>query len=172
MADATLAVAIAMASFLSTPPVDIIPRADCDKMRGTPYLEPVWEIERAWFLENCVIIEPPKPAVAVRLVGATALPVIDGNVLQQFTQGFLDGGGRESLLPLVYCIIDKESGWFTYALNPAGPYYGLGQFLMSTWNNSGGGDWQDAYTQGRNFARNWNRSDPAGQWPAAYRLCA
>lgn len=170
MTDAVFGLAVIASAFIA-------PRYDCEAMRGTPYLEPVWEIERTWFLDNCIILEHLKPIAAIRTANTAALPAIDGNVFQQFTQGFLDGGGRESLLPLVYCIINKESGWFTYAVGnkeapPNQRYYGLGQFLLSTWNNSGGGDWQDAYTQGRNFATNWNRSDPAGQWPAAYRMCA
>jgi hypothetical protein len=85
--------------------------------------------------------------------------------------GYRDGGGIEEKLPMAMCMIFRESTWNPLAVNRVGPFYGLGQFLMSTWNSVGGGDWRDPYTQGLNFARNWNKSNPATEWPKAYRLC-
>ena len=112
---------------------------------------------------------PRQPRYVGRPQAFASTPIGIGSVQERFTQGWLDGGGDGSLLSLVYCIVNKESSWDAKAVGPGGPYYGLGQFLMSTWNNVGGGDWADAYTQGRNMAKNW--SNPAGQWPRAYAIC-
>lgn len=104
----------------------------------------------------------PEPARAALL----------STVQDAWVGGYRDGGGHEDWLPLAMCIIGQESTWNPSALNVSGPYYGLGQFLMSTWNSAGGGDWRDPYTQGLNFARNWNKSKPSTQWPRAYLLCS
>ena len=50
-------------------------------------------------------------------------------------------------------VIPCESGFNLRAYNPAGPFYGLMQFLPQTWANTGGGDWFDAWQQGHNTGR-------------------
>lgn len=149
MAETALALAIIGASMIA-------PRYDCDLMRDTPYRETVMEIERDWFLSHCVITSSDRPTYT------------DDSMRGLFTLGFLDGGGNANDLPLVYCLVELESHWHLDSYNPEGPYYGLGQWLLSTWESVGGGDLYDPYIQGRNFARNWK---PASQWPRAYEIC-
>lgn len=118
-------------------------------------------------------VEVPAPAAAPAemSVPGSAPATLLGTVQDAWVAGYRDGGGHEGALTLAMCIIGKESGWNPDALNRNGPYYGLGQFAMSTWNAVGGGDWRDPYTQGVNFARNWNGSNPATQWPRAFAMC-
>jgi transglycosylase-like protein len=120
--------------------------------------------------------ETPVPATAT-LVPPTATPVPPtevpqpappapsaGSVVEQFSAGFRAGGGTEAQLAHALRIVPCESGWNVHAYNPAGPFYGLGQFLMATWQAVGGGDIYNAWQQGHNFAVLYNRSGP-GQWP-------
>jgi len=99
-------------------------------------------------------------------------PIIEISEVQaQFIAGWRHGGGIEAELPLVLCIIYEETRWQVEAINKAGPFFGLGQFLWSTWESVGGGEWADPYTQGRNFARNRTQSGYENQWPQAYANC-
>lgn len=99
-----------------------------------------------------------------------SLPPTDA-VAAVFVQGWTAGGGDAASVRLVLCVLGKESGGDPGAYNPAGPFYGLMQFLLSTWEAMGGGDWRDPYTQGVNTAKLWKAAAPSGQWPTAYRLC-
>lgn len=107
----------------------------------------------------------PRPAAPI----PQSDPQIDAAAL--FVQGWTSGGGDAVSLRLVLCVMGKESGGDPYAYNAAGPFYGLMQFLGSTWDAMGGGDWRDPYRQGVNTARLWRAASPANQWPVAYRLC-
>lgn len=99
-------------------------------------------------------------------------PAPASDVEARFVQGWIAGGGDPVTVRLVLCIMGKESGGNPSAYNAAGPFYGLMQFLGSTWAAMGGGDWRDPYTQGINTARLWHRAAPSTQWPVAYSLCA
>jgi hypothetical protein len=92
-------------------------------------------------------------------------PAPQAEVIQQFSTGFREAGGTEEQLAHALRIVACESSWNVYAQNPAGPFYGLGQFLISTWQRVGGGDIYSAWQQGFNFALLYERSGP-GQWPA------
>ncbi len=92
-----------------------------------------------------------------------------GGALQAFAAGYQDAGGNPAHLERILArVIPCESGGNPAAYNPAGPFYGLMQFLDSTWAAVGGGDWRDPYTQGANTARLLARANPATQWPVCW----
>jgi resuscitation-promoting factor RpfB len=65
-----------------------------------------------------------------------------------------------------------ESSGNPLAVNPAGPYYGLYQFLASTWRSVGGSGLPTAATSAEQTYRAkllWARSGP-GQWPTCGKL--
>lgn len=145
---------------------------ECEAVRGTEYRS---STERVWFLEVCK--PPPEPPRVLNSIpnsvnaSAEAL-VLSGTVQEQFTAGWYAGGGSSDALAMMMCIVPLESGWRTTVVGAGGPFYGLLQFLASTWSAVGGGDWTDAWTQGHNGAKLWNSASPATQWPVAYRVCA
>ena len=59
-----------------------------------------------------------------------------------------------------------ESGLNPRAYNPAGPYYGLFQFLMSTFRHNGGTDIWDPYQQAEITATMLSNGQ-AHQWGCA-----
>jgi LysM repeat protein len=91
-------------------------------------------------------------------------------IRDQFAAGYIAGGGPPQYLDRILTIvIPCESGYNLRAFNPAGPFYGLMQFLPQTWANTGGGDWADAWQQGHNTGVLLLRSSPASQWPSCWR---
>lgn len=87
-------------------------------------------------------------------------------VRREFSAGYRSVGGSESILDhILEEVIPCESGYNVRAFNPAGPFYGLMQFLAETWLRSGGGNWYDARQQGENTARLLMTSEPRSQWP-------
>jgi hypothetical protein len=125
-------------------------RMSCQAIRGTDYLSGE---ERDWFWANC-LARPLAPAAPSSLVA------------EHFAEGYRAAGGPESLLPhILNRVIPCESRYNPYAVNWRGPYYGLMQFSVATWNRAGGGDWYSPWHQGANTARLVLASRPANQWP-------
>jgi LysM repeat protein len=91
-------------------------------------------------------------------------------IRDQFAAGYIEAGGPpQHLERILNTVIPCESGYNLRAYNPAGPFYGLMQFLPRTWANTGGGDWADAWQQGANTARLLlEASNPRSQWPACW----
>ena len=90
-------------------------------------------------------------------------------IKQQFTAGYRSASGPENLLThILERVIPCESSYNVRAYNPAGPYYGLMQFLPATWNLVGGGEWFNAWQQGANTARLILQRDPKTQWPVCW----
>jgi hypothetical protein len=107
-------------------------------------------------------------SVSSTAVTATA-PVQTGSVTDQFIAGYRDAGGPEAYLTrIVTRVIPCESGGNPSAYSSVGPFYGLMQFLGSTWSAMGGGDWHSPYQQGANTARLVQRANPATQWPVCW----
>jgi hypothetical protein len=143
-------------------------RADCGAIRGTEYLS--WA-EREWYLANCVNLTNRVRLGGVEPVAASAAApaAAGGSTIDQFIAGYRAAGGPEAHLNrIVTRVIPCESGGNPSAVNRAGPYYGLMQFVASTWNAVGGGNWFDPYTQGANTARLLARANPATQWPVCW----
>jgi hypothetical protein len=88
-------------------------------------------------------------------------------IREDFTAGYLSIGGSERVLEhILDWVIPCESSYNLHAFNPAGPFYGLMQFLEATWMRVGGGDWRDAEQQGANTARLLKSgAHPESQWP-------
>lgn len=87
-------------------------------------------------------------------------------IQDEFSAGFRSvGGSEDALRNILYRVIPCESGYRVDAVNPAGPYWGLMQFLPATWEIAGGGDWQDPRQQGANTARLLQSRTPQTQWP-------
>ena len=93
-----------------------------------------------------------------------------GEIRDQFAAGYIAGGGPAQYLEKILAsVIPCESGYNLRAYNPAGPFYGLMQFLPETWARTGGGDWFDAWQQGHNTAVLLQGSSPSTQWPSCWR---
>lgn len=92
-----------------------------------------------------------------------------GSAIDRFIAGYSSTGGPERYIErLVSRVIPCESSGNPRAVNRAGPYYGLLQFLPATWYGLGGGDWFDPYQQGVNTARLVQQANPAAQWPVCW----
>lgn len=90
-------------------------------------------------------------------------------VIDLFIAGYRDSGGPEDKLEhIVTRVIPCESSGNPYAVSPAGPYYGLMQFVGATWRAAGGGDWADPYQQGANTAWLLGKANPSTQWPVCW----
>jgi hypothetical protein len=90
--------------------------------------------------------------------------------IELFIAGYVaTGGPQQHLDRLVHRVIPCESAGNPRAFSALGPYYGLLQFLPSTWYSAGGGDWFDPWQQGANTARLLLREpNPASQWPVCW----
>jgi LysM repeat protein len=109
----------------------------------------------------------PTPPPNSRPSAITAATVAE--VKEEFAAGYRSAGGPESHLPhILEKVIRCESGYNVRAYSGAGPFYGLMQFLESTWNRVGGGDWFSAYQQGVNTARLLKTHNPLTQWPVCW----
>ena len=110
-------------------------------------------------------------------LAATSAPAASANanpsvteVRDLFAKGYIAGGGPPQYLEtILQVVIPCESGYNLRAFNPAGPFYGLMQFLPQTWANTGGGDWFDAWQQGHNTGVLLQVSSPTTQWPSCWR---
>lgn len=92
-----------------------------------------------------------------------------GTMTERFVSGYVDAGGSTTHLErILHRVIPCESTGNPEAYSRVGPFYGLMQFMMSTWNAVGGGDWRDPYMQGANTARLLARANPATQWPVCW----
>jgi hypothetical protein len=116
---------------------------------------------------------PTATPTAFVLPPATLLPppppIASHNPVAEFIRGYQTAGGPpQYLFSIVTFTVPCESEWKPRAYNPYGPYYGLMQFDMVTWNEAGGGDIYDPYTQGRNTARIILTSNPKGRWPVCW----
>jgi LysM repeat protein len=114
--------------------------------------------------------ETPEPTetIAVASKKTSANPSL-GSTRDDFAAGYIAGGGPPQYLEqLLSNVIPCESGFNLRAFNPAGPFYGLMQFLPETWARTGGGDWFDAWQQGHNTGVLLQSSSPATQWPACW----
>lgn len=153
-------------------------RASCGRISGTPYLS---DVERGWFLANCmsqdarlrVAAQTPSQPPSIPAAAAEPVVVIEEpkphTPVEAFAAGYRAAGGAEGYLErILYRVIPCESTWNTHAVNHAGPFYGLMQFMPATWNAVGGGDWFDPYQQGANTARLLVRANPATQWPVCW----
>lgn len=96
-----------------------------------------------------------------------SLPIACITYRERFFQGYYDAGGDPELEEHVERVVQCESGWFSYAVNPNG-YYGLGQFSEATWMTvarmTGYWDWFDIYMMGYNFAVLMKIASPVSQW--------
>lgn len=138
-------------------------RGSCVEIIGTDFMS--WT-ERAWYLDHCMT-EPARANLAafVDLDQMTAA----GTMMERFVGGYIDAGGPVAHLSRVVTrVIPCESGGNPSAYSSAGPFYGLMQFLGSTWSAMGGGDWRDPYQQGVNTAKLVQRANPATQWPVCW----
>jgi hypothetical protein len=144
----------------------VTPRTNCEIMRGTPYVEEVWWIEREWFQLNCV---PESWRVGPwAQTPQTANPAPPREAVASYTS---QGAVSAHLERIKMC----ESSGNYRAYNPAGPFYGAYQFLQSTWNSIVGAagypqyvgtrpDLAPPYVQDAAAVALYNRSGP-GQWP-------
>lgn len=138
-------------------------RGSCVEIIGTDFLSGT---ERTWYLDHCMT-EPWRFHLAafVDLGQMTTA----GTVTERFVAGYVEAGGPEvHLSRIINRVIPCESGGNPAAYSRVGPFYGLMQFLGSTWNAMGGGDWQDPYIQGFNTAKLLHRANPATQWPVCW----
>jgi LysM repeat protein len=104
----------------------------------------------------------PSPTSAPQVEATASIATIKN----EFSIGYRSIGGSESnLTHILERVIPCESSYNVRAYNPAGPYYGLMQFVEETWIRSGGGDWYDARQQGANTARLLQAARPETQWP-------
>lgn len=143
-------------------------RANCRAITGTEYVS---QTERDWYIANCMSSSAQARLAGVTPAGTTvqAPAAAGGSTLEQFTQGYRAAGGNEAYLNrLVTRVIPCESGGNPSAVNRAGPFYGLLQFLPSTWAAAGGGDWFSPWQQGANTARLLARANPANEWPVCW----
>ena len=109
----------------------------------------------------------PEPARAAS--SGNANPSV-AEIKDLFAEGYIAAGGPPQYLEhMLASVISCESGYNLRAFNPAGPFYGLMQFLPQTWANTGGGDWFDAWQQGHNTGVLLQSSTPQSQWPACWR---
>jgi LysM repeat protein len=107
---------------------------------------------------------PPPPSRPGPITAAVV-----AEVKEEFAAGYRSAGGPEAHLPhILEKVIRCESGYNVRAYNGAGPFYGLMQFLPTTWNAAGGGDWFSAYQQGANTARLLKTRNPLTQWPVCW----
>lgn len=100
-------------------------------------------------------------------------------VQAEFVRGAVDGGAGSDLLSRLVLTVggptsgctSGESGWQLNP-NPSNGYFGLGQWLPSTWALvtaiTGLGDWMNPYHQGYNMAVWAMRTDPTTQWPTCW----
>lgn len=111
----------------------------------------------------------PSPEQTQAPASAHANPSV-GEIRDQFAAGYIAAGGPAQYLEKILAsVISCESGYNLRAYNPAGPFYGLMQFLPETWARTGGGDWFDAWQQGHNTGVLLQRSSPGSQWPSCWR---
>ena len=116
-----------------------------------------------------------EPAVAAPEPALAAAPAPNANpsvaeIRDLFAAGYIASGGPPEYIEFILArVIACESGYNLRAYNPAGPFYGLMQFLPLTWANTGGGDWFDAWQQGHNTAVLLQASSPGSQWPSCWR---
>lgn len=105
-------------------------------------------------LASTFVASPP-PAAAANY-GSGAVQDIIRQAFAPYGQGAVDWGLR---------VAKCESGYNPRAYNPAGPYYGLFQFLMSTFKNTpyGGGDIYDPTTNAKAAAWKYSQGG-AGAW--------
>jgi LysM repeat protein len=90
-------------------------------------------------------------------------------VKEEFSAGYRSAGGPDAHLEhIIERVIRCESSYNVHAFNAAGPFYGLMQFLPSTWAAAGGGDWTSAWQQGANTARLLQKRNPLTQWPVCW----
>lgn len=138
-------------------------RGSCVEIIGTDFLSGG---ERNWYLDHCMT-EPWRAHLAAFVdLGQMSTA---GTVVERFVSGYVEAGGPEAHLSrIVNRVIPCESGGNPAAYSRVGPFYGLMQFLGSTWNAMGGGDWQDPYIQGFNTAKLVQRANPATQWPVCW----
>ena len=91
-------------------------------------------------------------------------------VISRFTQGYQDAGGiSEYLGHIINDVIPCESTWQPDPNSPE--YYGLGQFIWSTWvsvRRSADADFRDPYEQGWAIAVNARDNDPRYEWPSCW----
>jgi LysM repeat protein len=103
---------------------------------------------------------------------ARRLPVSAAEVArvkEEFSAGYRSAGGPDAHLEhIIERVIRCESSYNVHAFNSAGPFYGLMQFLPSTWAAAGGGDWTSAWQQGANTARLLKTRNPLTQWPVCW----
>jgi hypothetical protein len=91
------------------------------------------------------------------------------SVIDLFVAGYRAAGGPEHHLSrIIHRVIPCESTGNPRAFNRVGPFYGLMQFLPSTWYAVGGGNWFDPWQQGANTARLLHVANPATQWPVCW----
>lgn len=70
------------------------------------------------------------------------------------------------------CVCDCESGYNTLATNPTGLYYGLFQFLPSTYNYYSGKDfWQSSWRDHVDVAKIMFDMGLQHHWPVCNRAC-
>ena len=136
-------------------------RQSCSAITGTQYKS---HEERAWYWQYC--LGRPLPSTGVNY---TAVSNTSNSVLQQFANGYRAAGGPEQHLNhILYRVIPCESSANPFAVNGAGPFYGLMQFYPPTWQMVGGGDWFNPWMQGHNTAKLLQRANPATQWPVCW----
>lgn len=104
----------------------------------------------------------PRPTVAAPVI-PSAPPPAPGTI-QAIIQAAADANGVS--YPWMLKIAQCESGLNPHAYNPAGPYYGLYQFLMSTFKANGGTDIWDPVQQANITARMLAHGQ-AHQWGCA-----
>ena len=106
--------------------------------------------------------------VASARASGTANPSVS-EIKDQFAAGYIAALGPPKYLEhILASVIACESGYNLRAFNPAGPYYGLMQFLPATWERMGGGDWADPWQQGHNTGVLLRSAYPQTQWPVCW----
>lgn len=140
-------------------------RTNCEDITGKPYRSPT---EREFYLAECVVpIQVVEPTIKEeeRVVFQQPVVVSSSQIQEDFIAGARAAGATDAVLAHLMRMIPCESGWNPMAYNPVGPFYGLLQFLESTWNTVGGGDIYDPWQQGHNGATLYQIADWRSQWP-------
>lgn len=136
--------------------------------RTIPARDP--ELQREDVAPTATPTPAPPPTAAPRVAArASSVAIPSGpppapGSIQAIIQAAANAHGVS--YPWMLKIAQCESGLNPHAYNPAGPYYGLFQFLMSTFRANGGTDIWDP-TQQANVAANMLAHGQAHQWGCA-----
>ena len=140
-----------------------------DGLRALHHRENVAQLRQVAAYLDALVAREGRPDVDTRGAnGSFQRDVYDtgadvASVQSEFIRGWRAGGGVEEWLPYVLnTVVPCESSWQPLVISPAG-HLGLGQWLPSTWEAAGGGDWTNPWQQGRNMGA-YSEVNGGGAW--------